>query len=306
MISTYKNKKTTWIDLENPTKDEVRKLVDEFDLSPETANELLFPTDQVRSEFHGDYIYLVLHFPSNNNDHILGETKLKEIDFVIGKNFIITTRYNSIDAIHEFSKMFEMNSLLNKNQNDMHSGLMFYHMIQNLYDSLRIKLDNIKDLLTDIEKRIFKGEEKDMVIELSKLNRLILRYKEALAEHEEILRNFESIGLKFFQKDFQYKLESILNEYRKIRSILENRSEYLNDLRITNDSILTTKQNEIMKTLTIMAFIVLPPSLLASFFGMNSQNLPFIGRDDDYIIIVMLMIIITSLMFLFFRFKKWL
>lgn len=306
MISTYKNKKTTWIDLENPTKEEVRKLVDDYNLSPETANELLFPTDRVRSEFHGDYIYLVLHFPSNNNEHILGETKLKEIDFVIGKNYIITTRYNSIDAIHEFSKMFEMNSLLNKNKNDMHSGLMFYYMIHNLYDSLRIKLDNIKELLLDIEKRIFKGQEKDMVIELSRLNRLILRYKEALAEHEEILKNFEAIGLTFFNKDFRMQLESILNEYRKIKYLMENRSEYLNDLRITNDSLLTTKQNEIMKTFTIMAFVVLPPSLLASFFGMNSKNLPFIGQENDFIIIILLMFSVTAVMFLFFKLKKWL
>ena len=306
MIKEYKHKKVTWIDLDNPTQEEVKDLSKRYQIDSITANELLTPTLRPRVDYHSDYIYLILHFPNGHNDENGFNKKIEEVDFIVGQNFIITTRYTNIDAILEFSKIFEVESILDKSNMTKHAGYIFYYMVQNLYKNLNNRLDHVRDVLADVENKIFQGEERQMVRELSSINRLLLNYRESTNMHQEILESFEVAGKKFFGQDFEYHLRSITGEYYKIRSSMDSSKEYLNELRDTNDSLLTTKQNEVMKVLTITTFIFLPLSLLAGVFGMNAKFMPVVGQTNDFWILIIAMAIIAVFLFLFFKIKKWL
>lgn len=306
MIKEYKHKKITWVDLENPTQEEVRNISKRWNLDVLTANELLTPTIRPRVDYHKDYIYLILHFPINHHTGFAHPEKIEEVDFIIGKDFIITTRYSVVDALLEFSKIFEVQSILDKSNMSKHAGYVFYYMIQNLYKSLSNKLDHVRDILTDAENKIFKGQERQMVRELSDINRILLNYKESTNLHQEILESFEIAGNKLFGKEFEYHSRSIIGEYYKVRSAMDSAKEYLNELKDTNNSLLSTKQNEVMKILTITTFIVLPLSLLAGIFGMNTKTTPIVGGPNDFMVITLSMLFIAAFLFLFFKIKKWL
>lgn len=306
MIKEYKYKKITWIDLENPTQEEVRNISEKWNIDVLTSNELLTPTIRPRVDYHKDYIYLILHFPTNHKIDPKNTNKVEEVDFVVGKNFIITTRYSVVDALLEFSKVFEVQSILDKSNMSKHAGYVFFYMIQNLYKSLSNKLDHVRDVLADAENKIFEGEERKMVIELSAINRILLNYKESTNLHKEILESFEVAGKKFFGSDFEYHLRSIIGEYYKVRSTMESAKDYLNELKDTNNSLLSTKQNEIMKILTVTNFIILPLALLAGIFSMNTAGTPIIGQPNDFLIITLSMLFIAGFLFLFFKIKKWL
>lgn len=306
MINEYKHKDIVWLDLENPTPDEAREIVDRFDIDPLVADELLSPTLRPKVEYKGDYIYLILHFPiSHNTEENPGE-KIQEVDFIIGKKFIITTRYNSVDALMEFSRVFAVQSILDKSDMSAHAGFIFFYMTQHLYKSMMNRLANIRDLMSDIETKIFSGQEKHMVVEISKINRLLLNYQQATDMHKEILESFSVAGEKFFGEDFDYHLHGILGEYYKVRTEMSATKDYLDELRSTNDSLLSTNQNEVMKILTVTNFVVLPLSLIAGVFGMNTITTPIVGEKFDFLIILLIMFTLAGSMFLFFRWKKWL
>jgi len=301
MISTYKHNKVTWIDLENPTNDEVRKLIEKYSIDPVVGNELLTPSAKPHINFHDTYIYLILHFPTNNSD----EGNVEEVDFVIGKDFIITTRYSAVDALMQFAKIFEVNSLLEKSNLGEHSGHLFFQMITNLYKSLLDQLEHVKDLIEDVEEKVFNGQESKMVTNISRLNRRLLNFKEAISLHYEILRVFEALGSKIFDAKFENNLRLITSEYVKVQSSLENTREYLLEIRRTNDSLLNTKQNEIMKNLTVMTFIMLPLTLITGIFGMNTSANPIANVRNDFWIVILIMLIVSLLTTMFFKWKKW-
>jgi magnesium transporter len=98
----------------------------------------------------------------------------------------------------------------------------------------------------------------------------------------------------------------ITSEYVKVQSTLEGTREYLQEIRKTNDSLLTTKQNEIMKTLTIMAFVTFPLTVITGTFGMNTTHTPILGLHGDFWIVIGIMITMTSSFFIYFIWKKWL
>ena len=304
MILRYRCKDLTWIDMESPTKEEVRQIMDEYNIHPLVADELISPTLRPKVDLYDNLIYLILHFPVVYSMH--GKSGGQEIDFVIGKNFLITSHYELIDPLHEFSKVFEVNSILGKSDMGTHAGYLFYYMVKELYRVLVIELDHITEELEDIEERIFKGEENQMVESISKVNRDLLNVKQAIRPHKEVLDSFDMAGKQFFGKEFSYHLQNISGEYYKVFSILEGQRETLLDLRITNDSLLTTKTNEIMKNLTIVTFIIYPLSLITGIFGMNAVFMPFVQGENGFYVILGLMLATMLTIFIFFKSKKWL
>jgi magnesium transporter len=309
MVYTYKHRDITWIDLESPSRKEVRELIEKYNIDPLVADELMSPTARSRVDLHPDFIYLILHFPKRIVDHNY-EKQLKkesiEVDFIIGRNFIITTRYGAIDAILEFSKIFESDSILDKSNIGEHAGYVFYYMIRNIYKSMYLEIENMRDKISDYEDKVFAGKEKEMVLSLSKMDRLLLYFKESLSFHKEILSSFEEAGKKIFEPEFTYYLRAVLGEYFKVQNTLESARDYLSELRETNDSLLSSKQNEVMKVLTILAFVTFPLTLIAGIFGMNTVNMPLIGSENDFAIIMGMMLGLAGLMFLWFKNKKWL
>ncbi len=299
MISTYIHKDLTWIDLESPTRDEVRSVMEQYDIHPLVGNELLIPTEHPKVDLYDRYIYLVFHFPAVSHKH--GSEIKQEIDFVVGEKFIITTHYDLIDPLHEFSKVFEVNTLLDKSNIGKHAGFVFFYIIRELYKNMTQQLDGVEELLKKIESNIFTGNEGEMVAEISRVNRDLLNFKQSIRPQKEILESFERAGEKFFGTDFSYYSHSLTGEYYKVASILEGHKDTLLDLRTTNDSLLTTKTNAIMKVFTIMAFLVLPPSLIAGLFAMGVHGEPPLNFWQ----IIGVMIFLMSVMFITFKRKNW-
>lgn len=304
MISRYTYKNLVWVDVQSPTQEEVRALMEEFNIHPLAADELLTPTLRPKVDLYNDFIYLILHFPTISHLHDGGHDQ--EIDFIVGKNFLITTHYDLIDPLHEFSKTFEVNSILEKSNIGDHAGFLLFYILKGLYKMLDSELDHINHDFGDIQSKIFAGKERDMVNSISRLNRDLLNFKQAIRPHKEVLESFEIAGRKFFGEEFSYYLHTITGEFYKVSSILDGHRETLLELRDTNDSLLTTKTNDIMKTLTVTAFIILPLTFIGQIFGMSIINIPLVNDPNAFWIILGAMGIVGVCLFSYFRFfKKW-
>ena len=80
--------------------------------------------------------------------------------------------------------------------------------------------------------------------------------------------------------------------------------ETLEELRNTNSALLTTKQNEIMKLFTILAFITFPLTLFTSMFGMNTIATPIVGGTNDFWMILGIMGVVSIGFFAYFKYKR--
>ncbi len=308
MISKYTTKDNmTWVDLENPTKEEVRDVMNTYGLTADVAEDLLDPTIRTRADVHKDFMYFVLHFPLHS--HIkdkLYSKRSEELDFVIGKNFLITIHYSPIDTIISFSKSFETDTLLRNDRITKNPGSLLVHILYRMYKAVQDKVGDIHTTLNKYEEGIFSGREKEMVSALSSMNRVLIYFKEALASHKDILKLFKRISLNMFGKEFETHIDYITHEYNKAEQATNSAKEYSNELRQTNDSLLSTKQNEIMRTLTVINFIILPLSVITGLFGMNVESTPLSGNPYDFWFVVLAMIVITVISTLIFKRKNWL
>ena len=258
MISTYKYDDETWVDVDHGTPEEIHKLMNTYNIHPFVAKELTSTTPKPRVEFHDHYIYCILHFPAWKHTHS-ADNKNQEVDFIIGRDALITARYDTIDALHRFSKDLEVDQILEKGSDlkPKHTHIIFMGMLRALYNGLFEELEYIEDMTENITNNIFKGKEKEMVIEISKVTRTLLDFKRVTDLHHEILEVLRSRGREIFGESFTHEMQSIILDYLKINTNIKSNLDVLHDLRDTNNSLLTSKQNETIKQFTIIGSILL-------------------------------------------------
>ena len=305
MIQKYHSGNLVWVDLISPTQEEIRQIVSEYNIHPLVAHELNIPTLRPKVDLYDNFIYLILHFPSLHKN-LDGVQDDQEMDFIIGKNFIITTRYGEVDALLALSKSLEVEAILDKGSKGQHAGFIFFAMLTRIYEAILHRTERIKDKLTIIEEKIFKGREKEMVIKLSEVSRELLDFKRATSLHDEILESFEVASMKFFGEEFKFHLRSLMGEYVKVENSIKNMLEFMAELRETNNALLTTKQNQITQALTVIAFITLPLSIITSWFQIGAKDTPLLGTNYDFWIIAGGEIILAFVLYVFFKMKKWL
>lgn len=301
MLSRRTARRTAWIDLFAPSADELRAVLDECDIPLAFRDDLSSPAGRAGAALADSTLKVTLDFPVVK---LMEKEHPQEIKFFVTKRALITVRYGDIAALHQFSKEFEVVTALDKTKKALHGGQVFAALLTALYTALEQKLDYISDRLGDIEEEVFKEREREMVAEISHVSRRLIRFGQTIAPHSHVLSEARAHCHTLFGDPADHALADLEGRLRHISRYLVTLSETAAELRETNNTLLNTKQNEIMKTLTVMTSTLLPLTLLASLFGMNVA-LPIGNLPGDFWAIIAAMAVIAISLSLFFRKKRW-
>ncbi len=304
MIKTLHYKDLVWHDLENPTPGEISNIIAEYSLPKEVSEEMLSPTPKQRVVEFPNCVYIVMHFPELRNPK--NREHRKEIDFILGKKFMITVHYDNIHPIDTLKNSITDDFTIETKGADYNAGHIFHKLIKDLYHNLLHDVEVIKHALDSAENEIFKGHEKKMVVALSKVHRDILRFKNAIAPHREAIVSLFTIIRSFFGDTYEYFIHDMSSELQRVERRMQSNKDLLEELRDTNDSLLSSKQNEAIKGLTMMAFITFPLTLTAAIFSMDTKYMPIVGMQHDFWIIIGIMGFIGLACMAFLSYKKWL
>lgn len=302
MITRYTHKKITWLDVLNPTIEEVRDIITEAGIPPEFSTDLTVMVPHTETEYERNSIKVTLDFPIVKRTDI---NHPQEIKFLVTKTHVVTIHFEEIEAMHRFSKEFEILDVLKGKQAKLTTVALFLMMLNYLYEGLYLKLEYLETKLKDIEDEIFQEHEKEMVFEISQVSRRLITFKRALIAHENALTHLNAGILTAFGNGYHGSVIEIEHRFRTVLRYEDALSSTLVDLRETNAALLNTKQNEIMKMFTILAFITFPLTLLSSLFGMNTTHTPILGLPGDFWIIVGTMFVVSSGFFMYFKYRKW-
>lgn len=305
MIFRYEYSGGVWIDLEKPSREEIRQVAHEFSIDERLETELLFPTPSPLTAGDENMTLLVLHFPTHEAN---GKgAKNQEIDLVVGNRFIITVRYEVIVPLHHLKKILETQKLVGEKAalaTDVLLEILFAH----LYTAVRDHTSLASENLGRVERDMFDGHERKTVRAISEISREFLHLEAALANQKESLDRFLKALTErnFFGESFKERSERIMAERLKVAQIVATYRAIATELRETNTALLEARQNEIMKTLTIVNFIFLPLGLISWIFAMRTEGMPLIDSPNAFWTVITIMLGIAALLTIFFIKKRWL
>lgn len=292
------------MNLHNPTAEDIVKASKEFSLHPLVSEGLLRPSLRPRSDSYDSHLYFVLYFPLSDPDrHSL---RSKEIDIVVGKNFLLTVHYDTMRPLADFFDSCDLNLAVRDQHFDNPSALL-YALWSTLYESIYKELERIQSKVDRIEERIFifKDNEKTLIKDISYLRRDILDFLRAVRTHESVLEALRGLAPEFFGDNFLDSVRKLLSSWRRIMSLSENNKDALETLYETNNSFLTHRTNEIVKMFTMLALFTFPLSLIATVFSIDAAGRPIVGDPNDFWIIVGILIAVIFLMYGFFKYRHW-
>lgn len=304
MLYHYSFNGVDWLDLHQPTSEELDELVRRNDLNPMIADELAHPSDKDYVERFDHTILGVFHFPAFQHTHD-ENTTIQELDMVILPDTVITVHYDTIDAIHKFRNMAETATILDRSSDTDSPGVLFKAIMKKMYKSVYHEVEYVEHWIDDIEDKIFENREREMVRALSLVNRRLLDMKKTIRVHNELLHSLERTDTRTFGDDFQRSIREVRSERQKIKHAINGNIELVGEFRSTNNSLLSTKQNDTIQVLTGLAYIILPVTTVATVFGMRATNgMPFIGRPHDFWIILSIMLVAAIIVGLYFKWKR--
>ncbi len=293
----------TWIDINSPTKKDVEYLRENFNFDKTILDELLVSTVRPKVDEHDGYLFTVLHFPIFIKRQ--NRTFSRELDFLITKDALITIHYKTIEPLQMLLDECAMRGITREKVLGKETGHILYHIIEALFEFSFRELEHIQEKIDNIEAKMFKNREKEIIEEMSIVRRDIASFTGAIKPQKATLNSLTVRGPSFFGKEMKPYFTDMLGDYARVISMLENHKEVIESLHDTNESLLSTRTNEVMKILTIFAVVVFPLTLVAAIFGMNTTTLPIVGLPNDFWIIMGIMVLATVGMFWYFKSKKW-
>lgn len=302
-IITWKN--LNWIDIVSPAEEDVKYLEENFKLHPLTLKTLIPYIHHPDLDVYSDYIFIILHYPDLKEN---GEIKVQELDLIVGKDYLITSHYEPISPLNHILDECLKEPFKREGYMQRGNAYLLYKILNKLLKEKLARIDKIEEEIDSIEKDLFAGNEKKMVKEISFLKRKIFTFWRIVEPQEAIFEFLKNISANFFSQEFKHYFSAVSRNHKRIETLLKTAKESVESLEETNHILLTVKINEIIRTLTIFSVILLPLTLIASVWGMNTNFLPFVQHVGllDFWLILAIMIFTLFAMILYFRNKKWL
>ncbi|MGC9080187.1 MAG: magnesium/cobalt transporter CorA [Sulfurihydrogenibium sp.] len=287
-----------WVDVYSPSEEEVKWVVDNFKVE--------FPSVQEREDIEissryweeEDSITINTFFLIREGENAFNET----VSFIIKDHYIITIRYRELKTFSEFARRLMTNPSVYK------TG---FHIFSSI---LEIKVASDSDILENLAK------------EISKLGKIVSSGNLDVTETVfESISYYEDINMTIRESliDKQRVLSSLLKSYKlpndvreEIRILIKDVNslidytrfnfERLNYLQNTFLGLLNIEQNKVIKIFTILATMFIPPTLIASIYGMNFENIPELHWKYGYYYSLIMMFLSAAIPLYIFKKKGWL
>src|SRR4051812_33894892 len=295
----------TWIHLDAPTLDVAQSLADRFGWHPLDVEDVLSRRQRPKVDDYADegYLFIVLHFPAY--DPAIQRLNAVELDVFVGPDYLVTLPGAPLAPVSRLFNRCEEDETFREQLFAKGSGRLLYEVLDDLFDYCFPILDKIGHKLDALEDDVFAGGSSEVVRDLSNAKQEIISYRKIIKPERSTLRLLERHVERFLPEELEEYFDDIVDAAERIWDMLDNYKEVVEALEDTNESVISHRQNDILRVLTIFSVILLPLTLISGIFGMN-VHFPGYGTMWAFWTIFAGMVAALVGLLVFFRLKRWL
>jgi magnesium transporter len=302
-IETIKWGKITWLNIEEPTPKDMEFLAQNYLFNPFDLEDCLSRIERPKIDEYENYLFLVLHFPVFKKEALV--TTPSQVSIFIGEDLVVTVHSGELKPLAKLFNDCEQNERAREENMARSSGYLLYRILDRLVDYCFPIMNKIIANVEEAEDRLFSEPARDAVREISVLRRDIMAYRRIIRHQPVIIKSLEEKDYPFLREDLDVYFGDIGDHIDKISETLDEYKEVVEGLNASSDSLFSHRTNEVMKVLTILATIMLPILLISGIMGMNIYPMTSIGGPLSLVIVILVMLGISGVMFVYFRFKRW-
>jgi magnesium transporter len=300
-----------WIDLELPSPDEVELVQVRTGLTLPTRDRMEEIETSSRLSRHGDTLVMTVPVLTGATGY---EPRNSAVTFILTRNQLVTLRHASPQAFNTFIKELGAGT-----QRPFTAMDVFLGLVEALIDRIADVLQDLGGNLDGISHRIFHQphgphhrRRRAGSREMEALLRTIGRTGDLSGKARETLLGLKRAVAFLPHSDGTMGQEGTSERLRAMDQDLHSLAEFtdflgnkINFLLDATLGLIGIQQNQVIKLFTIMSVLFLPPTLVASWYGMNYKIIPELQWEWGYAYAIALAVLSAVLPYLFFRRKGW-
>jgi magnesium transporter len=299
---------TFWIDLLNPTPEETARVAADCGLQIPSRESLQEIEASSRLRIENNVLYVSM--PLAIQDAATGLSPVP-LGFILSQRQLITVRYSDVHAFADVRKQVEKGICMN-------STAVFSALIDAMVDFAADMLEKLSAELAAVSARVFGRQGvppprnksftralRDSVNavgiagdQLSRIRESVLGLQRIAGFVAEMTTDWHLQELKSHLKTARQDLASLVD----FESHLSGKTQFLLDAVL---GFINTEQNDIFKVLTIVSVVGIPPTLIASMYGMNFHNMPELSWRWGYPYGLALIVVSTLVPIVWFKRRGW-
>jgi magnesium transporter len=288
-----------WIDLYEPTKEEFESVAQELELSPRVIEGAIKPQQRPKLVRYGDSLFVVLKTARYLDEP--EKVEFSEVHVLVGKDFIVTVRYEAIPALEEVRRRLE------GEPESLRQGPqpILREIMDQIVDDYEPVLEGLGTDIQEVEVEVFGGNE-DVSQRIYELSRELVQFQRATSP---LARSLERGGERN-EHDIDPELRSYLRELHdrvlRVEEPTEGYRDMLSDILVVNLTLIGVRQNDQTKKISAWAAILIVPTLITGIYGMNFDFMPELHWTFGYPFALTLTVSISVGLYAVFRHVRWL
>lgn len=291
---TLQNKETLlWLDLLDPTDEEITILSDQFKFHELVIEDCIFSQSPPKLDDFGKYVFLIIQAIKREDD----EAKPTDLNIFFGANFVITVHDDHIKSIEAIVSRYRQN----------HSGmikssdLLLHAIIDGVVDSYLPLMTELDDRIELIEDEILSHPSPRVIENVLSLKKEVLAIKKMLIPQRGVIGELCRKGIPFINPSTLIYFRDIYDHLVRTTDTIDMYRESTTNILEVYMSWSSHQLNKVIKVLTVLATIMMPLTLITSYYGMN-VDMP--GWSKSLSFVWGVMTLTTAGLLVFFRRKK--
>ena len=278
----------------NPTAEEQRFLIDEYQIDEHTLASALDPDELPRLEFEPEHTVMIYKRPKNYSGKDQLEFKVASVGMFLFKDKLLIVLAEDIPLF--VGKRFQNISSIK----DVFLKLI-YNSISHYVEHLRI----IHMISEEIEDKITDSMDNRYLLNLFSLVKSLVYYAEAITANGFVFEKTRTLAgrIGLDEKDVEM-LDDIIVENRQCKTQADIYSNILAQLLDARASIVNNNLNQLMKKLNVVTIWMMVPTLVVSAYGMNVA-LPMAQHPQAFWMLMGVCLMLVWLVMLYWRHKNW-
>jgi magnesium transporter len=292
-----------WVDMESPTEEDERVLLDVFKFHPLTVEDCHENRHYPKIEEFPGYLYFIVH--GVRADTSPDRFNTIELDGFLGRNYVITYHHDTFRSIKNVKQLVRTSPILCRRG----PAFLCHQILDQIVDFYSPVLDDFDERIDRLEEEIFnlKQPNNKILSQIMELKRSVLRMRRiSVKQMDVILRMSRGEFPELIPEEMRPFYRDVHDHLTRVVDLAENYRDLISGSLEAYLSVVSNRLNEIMKVLTIFSAIMLPLTFIAGVYGMNFDHMPELHSRYGYIATLIIMIMVALMMLFFFWRRGWL
>lgn len=288
-----------WLDLVNPSKGEMDVLEKVFELHPLTLEDCINTITRPKIEQFEKYMFIVVHAAATTPR--AQRVRTIELNICLGKNFVITIHQEPIKGVGTAIERAQKNPPMIFKSSDT----LLHLVIDSLVDNYTPVLDAMDYKISNIETQVLKNPTQKTLSNIFAAKKDILYLRRFIGPQRDTVNFLSKEDFQFINPKRRVYFRDVYDNMIFINDTIDTYRDVINGAFDAYLSTISSRTNDIMKLLTIIATIMMPLTLITGIYGMNFRIMPLLTWKGGFYSISILMILIGIGMLIFFKRKDW-